>query len=963
MSDHESVPMLLALGPNADDGDHWSPTADEEQLIRAVCADRLRRPLFVVGSGVSLKEGAPSMSVVFQYLDRQISSAFNPDTAVGHDLTDVQLETLRETSRLANSLAEGVGHRPMQARLFGELQDSRLPAIRHIWDEFCVAFLNGTLTNVGTKPISSLTPGCSHTVLAGLYEATNALVLSFNFDGLTYKALQERFSPGGDRVYILDEPHKVREFYGRDPTRQQDWAVWKIRGDVFFATCAQSGCPSKGASTPLYNLTRNQIDEDAKGTAAKKLLACPECGTQRSLRIAFPGLEQKERETAAMVGELWRYVVPSLSGIVVVGLSGVWDEAVIRTLFSIAECRGIPVCDVKPLGRDVRERADNDYIERLQKANFPTVAFRRVYAKSDEFLNCFKALAEECLLPAKAPIQLQLPNTQLATDNLWGKNGQFAISLPIRADNSSTTQTVSISTTADTVAYHLADHPDVKRLRAYSQLGLKNYWWGRDRFMSHNRYLHSLGTLRVAASWHQALRPSILAAVRPKRTQEALDREADLLMVAALLHDYGHLPFSHLFEEIFAELNWSEHVPHEKYSHLDTGTKKVAAFLEDGQVQVPGGSLITIRDCLAKLGYSVGDVVNLIRGGTGVAYLDGIANSPIDADKIDYIFRDSGELNLGVRLLPANAWFTEFLMDQDVSAEGLLRLNGRSAIRLLELLETRQALYRDFYLAPWIRAMEALAANVIVKFVLLATSEGMMQELVTDRLPQPSPDWGSVKIKLASRRLEEEYDAVRKTLGSEQRLEQPLLMRMIDSLQSGHSADTLDSGYRQEFLGQIRRIFDYFDPQATERITDAHMHGETLRYVYQRIHLAGPFRVPQSNEKTLREIVRQVQLLYPDKVVFAVAAMPGFLSTAEGRRYGGERPFGENILVPSGGPAGWTLKSDARVPIHGDQFREFEDRHLEVVLVDPWEGGRLAGRYVLDVFRRQCKEAGVVLTE
>jgi hypothetical protein len=51
------------------------------------------------------------------------------------------------------------------------------------------------------------------------------------------------------------------------------------------------------------------------------------------------------------------------------------------------------------------------------------------------------------------------------------------------------------------------------------------------------------------------------------------------------------------------------------------------------------------------------------------------------------------------------------------------------------------------------------------------------------------------------------------------------------------------------------------------------------------------------------------------------------------------------------------------VPIHNEQFREFEDRHLEVVLVDPWEGGRLAGRYVLDVFRRRCRQAGVVLNE
>jgi HD superfamily phosphohydrolase len=919
------------------------------------------------------------MGDVFRYLDNEISNTLNEREATPADANDVQLETLRETSRLAKALAEGVGYRPMQAKLFGELQDTRLPAIHGIWKRFCIAFLNGTLTDGPASPMAGLKCGSSHETLADLYTAINALVLSFNFDGLTYKALRDRFYRSRDRVYILDEPHKVTEFYGRDPSTQSDWAVWKIRGDVFFATCRESGCPSRGASAPLYALTRrrpNQVSNPEIPNqelptpipSAEDLLACPECGTQRSLRIAFPGLEQKERETTAMVRELWRYVVPSLSGIVIIGLSGVWDEAVIRSLFAVAACRRIPVLDVKPRGDNERQKADNDYIEQLYRVHFPTIAFGRVYATAPAFLNNFKAIAEEsqtppglAQLPSTPPNTL--PTTQLAADNLWADNDHFAIPFPTGTRGSAAPHTVSLPSTADTLAYHLADHPDVKRLRAYSQLGLKNYWWGRDSFMRHNRYLHSLGSLRVSALWHQALRDSIASAVRPARTKESLDREADLLMIAALLHDYGHLPFSHLFEEVFAELNWSENAPHGKYSHLDAGTTRVASFLEKGQIQVSGGSLIGIRDCLKDLGYSIEDVITLIRGETGVGYLDAIINSPIDADKIDYIFRDSSELNLGVRLLPSKAWLTEFLIDQDVSSEGMIRLNGRSAIRLLELLETRQALYRDFYLAPWIRAMEALAANVIVKFVLLTTSETMMRELTKGTLPQPDPDWGSVKINVAARRLEEEYDAVKGELRSEQRLEQPLLMRIVDELESGDWTQAVDIGYRKEFLAQIRRIFSYFDPSASGQVGDTRRHGETLRYVYQHIHLAGPFRVAKSSETLLREIVREVQLLYPDKVVFALAAMPGFLSTAEGRRYGIEQPCGENVLVPCGGPANWTLKSDARVPIHNEQFREFEDRHLEVVLVDPWEGGRLAGRYVLDVFRRRCRQAGVVLNE
>ncbi|MGH8606080.1 MAG: HD domain-containing protein, partial [Gammaproteobacteria bacterium] len=146
----------------------------------------------------------------------------------------------------------------------------------------------------------------------------------------------------------------------------------------------------------------------------------------------------------------------------------------------------------------------------------------------------------------------------------------------------------------------------------------------------HNRYLHSIGTMDVAGRWHEKL----LDSNKNKSPEAEIERE--FLRIAALLHDYGHLPFSHLFEEIFDELHWFPSPRRERSRHEVRTRWKFDKLLEERL-----GSKGTVREYIKeRLGYEPDDIVNLIDGCCGKAYLDAIVNSPLDADKIDYIFRD-----------------------------------------------------------------------------------------------------------------------------------------------------------------------------------------------------------------------------------------------------------------------------------------------------------------------------------
>jgi len=88
----------------------------------------------------------------------------------------------------------------------------------------------------------------------------------------------------------------------------------------------------------------------------------------------------------------------------------------------------------------------------------------------------------------------------------------------------------------------LIDRPEFQRLRRIRQLGLAFLAYPG---AEHSRWVHSLGVCHVARRMLDALR---------KRHGEDSEEYRDLaphrreILVAALLHDVGHGPFSHVFE-------------------------------------------------------------------------------------------------------------------------------------------------------------------------------------------------------------------------------------------------------------------------------------------------------------------------------------------------------------------------------------------------------------------------------
>lgn len=187
----------------------------------------------------------------------------------------------------------------------------------------------------------------------------------------------------------------------------------------------------------------------------------------------------------------------------------------------------------------------------------------------------------------------------------------------------------------------LIDSPIIQRLRDIHQVGLAMLTYPAAR---HSRFEHSLGVAAAAKKMCER--------INANSTDFKIDEEIkNCIVLAAILHDVGHCFYSHLSEGIYGELQ--EFValrtqfnkilnrkpkPHEILSFIIVNTKTFQTFFFDN-VNYPGKS--KVKNSLFQY---VGCMIigaNIERDNKILSYQTAIINGPFDADKLDYIRRDS----------------------------------------------------------------------------------------------------------------------------------------------------------------------------------------------------------------------------------------------------------------------------------------------------------------------------------
>lgn len=171
---------------------------------------------------------------------------------------------------------------------------------------------------------------------------------------------------------------------------------------------------------------------------------------------------------------------------------------------------------------------------------------------------------------------------------------------------------------ADAVVLDLIGTPEFQRLRRIRQLGVSSMVFPG---AEHSRFVHSLGVYNFA----QRMLDCLIRRYQGTEAAMLLKSNARFVKVAALLHDIGHGPFSHLSEKAFEEPGHHE--------------KRTANLIRNSDS--------AIYKILQRYDLDPISVADLIEHVTSYPLLADFISSQLDADRMDYILRDA--LNTGVK--------------------------------------------------------------------------------------------------------------------------------------------------------------------------------------------------------------------------------------------------------------------------------------------------------------------------
>lgn len=191
----------------------------------------------------------------------------------------------------------------------------------------------------------------------------------------------------------------------------------------------------------------------------------------------------------------------------------------------------------------------------------------------------------------------------------------------------------------DQLAWKLISTREFQRLRRIRQLGVSEFTFPS---AVHTRFVHSIGVFHVART---------LTKIIKREKKGDFDQErANISLIAALLHDLGHGPFSHTFEGVQKERG---------------ATKRHEQWTAD-LIRNPRGEIAPLLE-----GYQEGfteQVARLLESEDPVDIYHAVVSSSFDADRLDYLRRDRLMTGTGAGAIDFD-WLMDNLRVADVSLE------------------------------------------------------------------------------------------------------------------------------------------------------------------------------------------------------------------------------------------------------------------------------------------------------
>jgi uncharacterized protein len=238
---------------------------------------------------------------------------------------------------------------------------------------------------------------------------------------------------------------------------------------------------------------------------------------------------------------------------------------------------------------------------------------------------------------------------------------------------------------------------EFQRLREIKQLGFSEFSFPG---ATHNRFLHSIGVSHVAGE----IFDSIFRAY-PFSKVSVKNRLRQTVKLAALLHDIGHGPLSHTTEQVMPKLNelkikiyeeqkidQTRQANHEDYTIKFVTDSTIATLIKSHFIDITPAYVACLIDknLSCDESYFTDGAINFR------PILSQIISSELDADRMDYLERDSYFCGINYGKIDKD-WLQQNLTLHVVKQKAYLALNRRALYAFDDFLISRHHMHLMVY--------------------------------------------------------------------------------------------------------------------------------------------------------------------------------------------------------------------------------------------------------------------------
>lgn len=240
----------------------------------------------------------------------------------------------------------------------------------------------------------------------------------------------------------------------------------------------------------------------------------------------------------------------------------------------------------------------------------------------------------------------------------------------------------------------IIDTPEYQRLHKLRQLGVTHHVYPS---ANHTRFEHSLGVSHLAKI--------LVNSIIEKHPEFGMtDRDVELFQIAGLIHDIGHGPFSHLYDD--------EIIDQEKdIKHEERGINIFKNMIEKYSLPYTQKEIDFIIELIEPSNKNKNNWVYQVINNKYCS---------VDVDKIDYIQRDCYHVGFGInqkfeRLLTMCdvKRFSYTSKSGEIKAEEVLAWPKKLQDEIISLFQTRYRLHKQVYTHHTVNAIEQIVINIL----------------------------------------------------------------------------------------------------------------------------------------------------------------------------------------------------------------------------------------------------------